>query len=121
MAIVFQVAAVVAVCQHCAVGARHIAVFVGAATVASWAPLSAPAPSASAQPCPDVEVVFARGTTEDPGVGPTGQAFVDSLRARLGTKSIGVYPVDYPATMDFPTAVDGVRDASAHVRSMVAN
>jgi hypothetical protein len=119
--LIFPVAAVAAVCQHCAVGVRHIAVFVGAATVASWAPLSAPVPSASAQPCPDVEVVFARGTTEQPGVGPTGQAFVDSLRARVGTRSIGVYPVDYPATTDFPTAIDGIRDASAHVRSTVAN
>ena len=78
-------------------------------------------PSASAQPCPDVEVVFARGTTEPPGVGPTGQAFVDSLRARLGTKSIGVYPVDYPASMEFATAVDGITDASARVESMAAN
>jgi hypothetical protein len=118
--LIFRLAVFVAVCQHCAVGARHIAVFVGAATVTSWAPLIAPVPSASAQPCPDVEVVFARGTTEE-GVGPTGQAFVDSLRARVGTKSIGVYPVDYPATTDFPTAIDGVRDASAHVRSTVAN
>ncbi|MBV8347201.1 MAG: cutinase family protein, partial [Mycolicibacterium sp.] len=100
--------------------ARHIAVFIGAATVASWASLSAPVPSASARPCPDVEVVFARGTTEDPGVGPTGQAFVDALRARVNAKSIGVYPVDYPATTDFPTALDGVNDASAHVRSMAA-
>ena len=113
-------ATVVPVCQHYAVGARRIAVFVGAATVASWAPLSAPLPSASAQPCPDVEVVFARGTTEDPGVGPTGQAFVDALRARVGPKSIGIYPVNYPATTDFPTAIDGVMDASAHVRSVAA-
>jgi len=95
-------------------------VFAGAATVASWAPLGAPVLFASAQPCPDVEVVFARGTTEDPGVGPTGQAFVDSLRARVGTRSVGVYPVDYPATTDFPTAIDGISDASAHVRSMAA-
>src|ERR1700739_2300255 len=101
--------------------ARNIAVLGGAATVTRWALLSAPVSSASAQPCPDVEVVFARGTTEDPGVGPTGQAFVDSLRARLGTKSIGVYPVDYPATLDFPTALDGIRDASAYVRSTAAN
>ena len=100
--------------------ARSIAVFAGAATVASWAPLGAPVLFASAQPCPDVEVVFARGTTEDPGVGPTGQAFVDSLRARVGTRSVGVYPVDYPATTDFPTAIDGISDASAHVRSMAA-
>jgi cutinase len=76
---------------------------------------------AHAQPCPDVDVVFARGTTEAPGVGPTGQAFVDSLRARAGTRSVEVYPVDYPATTDFPTAIDGIKDASAHVRSMVAN
>jgi hypothetical protein len=103
------------------VGAHRIAGFAGTATIAIWAPLSAPCPSASAQPCPDIEVVFARGTTEDPGVGPTGQAFVDSLRARAGTKSVGVYPVNYPATTEFPTAIDGVRDASAHLRAMVAN
>jgi hypothetical protein len=77
--------------------------------------------SASAQPCPDVEVVFARGTTEDPGVGPTGQAFVDLLRSRIGTRSMGVYPVDYPATTNFPTAISGVRDATAHVEATARN
>jgi cutinase len=91
-----------------------------AATVASCAPLIT-TPSASAQPCPDVEVVFARGTTEDPGLGPTGDAFVSSLRSRIGTKSLGIYPVDYPATMDFPTAMDGIRDASRHIESTAAN
>jgi cutinase len=116
-----RVASAVAVCQHCAVGARRFAVLVGAATAASWAPLGAPVPLAHAQPCPDVDVVFARGTTEAPGVGPTGQAFVDSLRARAGTRSVEVYPVDYPATTDFPTAIDGIKDASTHVRSMAAN
>jgi cutinase len=85
------------------------------------AALSAVVPPASAQPCPDVEVVFARGTTEDPGVGPTGQAFVDALRARAGTKSVGVYPVDYPATIDFPTALVGVRDASTHIEATAAS
>jgi len=119
--LLLPVARVVAICQHGAVRARHFAVFLGAVTLASTVLLSAPVASASTQPCPDIEVVFARGTTEDPGVGATGQAFVDSLRARVGTKSIGVYPVDYPATIDFPTAVDGISDASAHVRSMAAN
>jgi cutinase len=119
--LILSVATAVAVCQHWAVRTRHIAVVVGAVTVASWALLRAPVPSASAEPCPDVEVVFARGTTEEPGVGPTGQAFVDALRPRVGAKSIGVYPVDYPATIDFPTAVDGIYDASDHVRSMAAN
>ena len=46
---------------------------------------------------------------------------MDSLRARVGTKSIGVYPVDYPASTDFPTAIDGIRDASAHVGSTATN
>jgi cutinase len=100
---------------------RSIVVFVGVVAAAGSAPLTAPVPSASAQPCPDVEVVFARGTTEDPGVGPTGQAFVDSLRSRIGTRSMGVYPVDYPATTDFPTAISGVRDASAHVEATARN
>jgi cutinase len=80
-----------------------------------------PLPAAIAAPCPDVEVVFARGTTEEPGVGPTGQAFVDALRARLGARSMTVYPVNYPATTDFPTAVDGVRDASAHIEATARN
>jgi cutinase-like protein len=86
----------------------------------SLTPLGA-VPTASAQPCPDVEVVFARGTAEAPGLGPTGEAFVDSLRSRVGTKSLDVYPVDYPATTEFPRAMDGIRDASARVESMAAN
>ena len=65
-------------------------------------------------------MVFARGTTED-GLGPTGQAFVDSLRSRVSGRSIGVYPVNYPASTDFGTALDGIRDASAHVRSTATN
>jgi cutinase len=82
---------------------------------------SAPMPFAHAEGCPDAEVIFARGTTEDPGVGPTGQAFVDGLRARLGAKSLGVYAVDYPATTAFSTAVDGITDARAHILTTVAN
>jgi cutinase len=78
------------------------------------------APSASAEPCPDVEVVFARGTFEPPGVGGTGQAFVDALTSRLGAKSVEVYPVNYPASLDFSTAADGVIDAANKVRDVAA-
>ncbi|UXA07325.1 cutinase family protein [Mycobacterium sp. SMC-2] len=74
-------------------------------------------PSASAQ-CPDVQVVFARGTGEPPGVGPTGQAFVDSLHSRVGSRSFDVYPVNYPASDQWDTGIDGIRDAGAHVNSM---
>jgi cutinase len=78
-------------------------------------------PSASAAPCADVEVVFARATTEPPGVGGVGQAFVDSLRSQLGGKSVGVYPVNYPATEDFTTSASaGANDASTHVQSTAA-
>src|SRR5258708_7874120 len=55
-------------------------------------------PFPSADPCPDLQVVFARGTDDPPGVGPTGQAFIDSLRPRVGAKSLDVYSVNYPAT-----------------------
>ena len=68
--------------------------------------LSAPIdiPYASADPCPDVEVVFARGKTEAAGVGGIGQAFVDALRSRLGDRSVGVYAVNYPASRDFSSS-----------------
>jgi cutinase len=77
-------------------------------------------PTASAAPCPDVELVFARGTFEPPGVGGTGEAFVDSLREKLGSKSLDVYPVAYPASLDFQTAADGVIDASNKVQAVAA-
>lgn len=91
-----------------------------AAIVLTSAVLGAVIPSASAAGCPDVEAVFARGTTEAPGVGGIGQAFIDSLQSKVGPKSFGVYAVDYPASPDFPTALDGIRDAGDHVESMVA-
>src|ERR1700757_1145662 len=79
------------------------------------------APIASAQGCPDVQVLFARGTGEDPGIGPTGQAFVDNLRGRIGGKSMDVYPINYPATQEWQTGLDGIRDAGAHVESTAAS
>ncbi len=79
-------------------------------------------PVADAAPCPDVEIVFARGTTEPPGVGGIGQAFVDSLRSQLGGRSVGVYAVNYPASNDFSTSTPaGGDDMSGHVQSMAAN
>ena len=92
---------------------------IGVVATATFAPFTT-APAASAEPCPDVELVFARGTFEPPGVGGTGQAFVDSLRSKLGDKSLEVYPVQYPASLDFQTAADGVIDASNKVQSTAA-
>lgn len=75
------------------------------------------ASSAAAADCPDVEVVFARGTNEAPGVGPTGEAFVNALRPQIGDKTMNVYPVVYPATDQWATGVDGIRDASTRILS----
>lgn len=70
--------------------------------------------------CSDVEVVFARGTFESPGVGKVGDPFVAALRHRLPDRSIGVYAVDYPASLQFGRAAEGVLDASAHLRDLAA-
>ncbi|UXA09136.1 cutinase family protein [Mycobacterium sp. SMC-2] len=107
---------------------RRLPALVGlAALVAGALVSSAPSPSASAEPCPDVEVVFARGSGEPPGVGGIGGSFVDALRPQVGSRSLGVYAVNYPASTDFSnpnfpqTVVDGIRDASSHVETMAKN
>jgi cutinase len=75
--------------------------------------------TSSADDCPDIEVVFARGTSEAPGLGLPGGAFVDSLRSKVGGRSVGTYAVNYPATYDFLAAANGANDASAHVQYMI--
>jgi hypothetical protein len=108
---------------------RHLPRLLGAAVVSAGAVLcSTSIPAASAAACPDVEVVFARGTGEAPGVGGVGQSFVDALRGQLGTRSLDVYPVDYAASSDFDnrdafaqTVIDGVKNAGAHVQATAAN
>jgi hypothetical protein len=107
---------------------RRIARFLGIAILTTSALLSAPTPAASAQPCPDVEAVFARGSGEPPGVGGIGQGFVDALRSQIGNRSLNVYPVNYPASTDFTagiefaaTVVEGIRDAADHVQATAAN
>jgi cutinase len=77
-------------------------------------------PTASAAGCPDIEVVFARGTNEPPGIGVVGQALVDSLRPLVKGKKIGTYAVKYPASWNFMTAARGANDASARVQTTAA-
>jgi cutinase len=85
--------------------------------------LAAPTPkaSAAADSCASVEVVFARGTNEAPGVGATGQAFVDALNARLPGKTVDVYAVNYPASLDFGQTADGIVDASNKIQAIAAS
>jgi len=103
--------------------ACRVGLVVGAAFVAGGAMLgsSAIAPRASADPCTNVEVVFVRGTGAPPGLGLVGQAFVDSLRAKVPGKSVGAYAVDYPATLDFDgSSSEGAVNASSYVQDRVA-
>ena len=87
--------------------------------ISATAALMIPAgvPTAGAEPCPDVEVVFARGRIEPPGAGQVGEAFVNSLRARTD-QSVGFYAVDYPADIE---VIQGANDMSRHIQSMAAN
>ena len=94
------------------------AILVG--SLAAAAPWSAQA-NASDDSCASVEVVFARGTFEAPGVGATGQAFVDALNARLPGKTVDVYAVNYPASLDFGQAADGIVDASNKIETIAAS
>lgn len=87
--------------------------FLAAAAMSVGAPLIPRAWAA----CPDVEVVFARGTNEPPGVGKVGGAFIKSLRQQTN-RNVGAYGVNYPANDDFLAATDGANDASAHVQHM---
>lgn len=103
----------------------HIAHLLAAAVgTTAIALVSAPINTAPASgaPCPDIEVTFARAASEPPGVGAVGQAFVDALRPQVGGRSLGVYPVNYPAGDDFAASASaGAGDANAHVQSMAAN
>jgi cutinase len=82
---------------------------------------STPTASAADDSCASIEVVFARGTNEAPGVGATGQAFVDALNARLPGKTVDVYSVNYPASLDFGQAADGIADTSTKIETIAAS
>ncbi|OBF25079.1 cutinase family protein [Mycobacterium sp. ACS4331] len=85
------------------------------------APVLASPPVAAGAPdgCPDVELVFARGTFEPSGLGRVGDALASSLQSRLPERTVGAYAVNYPASLDFGRAAEGVADASGHIRRLV--
>jgi cutinase len=104
--------------------ARRLVRNVGVLVVAAWALLSAPIgnPTASADPCSDVAVVFARGTHQEPGLANVGQGFVDSLTSQVGGRSVDVYAVNYPANDDYHgSSSAGSADASTHIQGTVAS
>lgn len=101
----------------------RLIVTLGATVIASAAVcvFTAAAPSSAAASCPDIEVVFARGTGGS-GLGNAGTAFVESLRSKVGGRSLGTYSVNYPASFDFQkSAPVGASDAAGHVQWMADN
>lgn len=75
------------------------------------------APVVAAVSCPDVEVVFARGTSSRAGLGSVGKAFVDSLKWKLLGQKVSVYAVNYPASWNFSKSTSqGAVDANKHVQ-----
>jgi cutinase len=91
-----------------------------AAALTFIAPLLPPGVPGAAGPaaasCPQVEVVFARGRFESPGVGAIGNAFINSLESKVGGKSVGQYAVKYPADSEIDI---GANDMSRHVQNMI--
>jgi cutinase len=65
-----------------------------------------------------VEVIFARGTSEPPGVGRVGQALTDALTNQLGGRTVTSYAVNYPASYDFLNTAVGATDAAGRIATM---
>lgn len=99
--------------------ARRLAVLMTAGMAIALSPLSAPTATAAPE-CSDIEVVFARGTDEPPGIGKVGKSFVEALRPMVKGKSVSTYAVKYPATWDFMKAAIGANDMSKRIQTIVA-
>lgn len=102
---------------------RTLARFIGlgaSALVTATGLLATPAapPVASADDCPDVEVIFARGTNEPAGLGRVGDAFVDSLRQQTNL-NILPYGVNYAASKLQLHGGDGANDTIDRVKKSV--
>lgn len=88
--------------------------------IAAAAAILTAVPAIAEPACSDVEVIFARGTSEPAGIGRVGQAMVDALRPQLGGRTVSTYGVNYPATYDFLAAADGAYDATARISQLAA-
>lgn len=97
---------------------RRTSLLGAAALVLGAGVIPAPPAGADIEPCPDVEVVFARGTGEPPGLGRVGQAFVDTLAPQLGGRTLDAYAVNYPASFNFLTTAQGADDAAAKITAV---
>ncbi|UZN02850.1 cutinase family protein [Cellulomonas sp. S1-8] len=95
-----------------------------AATVAAVAALTtvttAATGAAAATACPDVELVFARGTGEAAGLGIVGRPLERALAAELPGRSVVATAVDYAASSSQASAGPGSGDMVAKVQARAA-
>ncbi|QHN36746.1 cutinase family protein [Gordonia pseudamarae] len=72
------------------------------ATILTAAATIVAAPQAQAAPCPAVQVIYARGTTEKPApLGATGQSFLGSLQAQLPGRAVAGHGIRYAASGNY--------------------
>lgn len=88
--------------------------FVAAGLLIAPSALSRTAAVASAQSCPQAELIFARGRTEAPGAGVIGNALISALRSKTD-KDIDLYTVQYPADTEIDV---GANDMSSRIQDM---
>nr|WP_218617567.1 cutinase family protein [Cryptosporangium aurantiacum] len=87
-----------------------------ATSVTGLAMTASPATAA----CADVEVVFARGSTELPGLGIVGTPLVRAIQQNLPGKTVTSYAVNYAANVSQTSAGPGATDMSNHVKQVAA-
>ncbi len=74
-------------------------------------------PIASAQSCPQAELIFARGRVEPAGAGQIGNALISALRRKTGM-NIDLYSVNYPADTEIDV---GANDMSRRIQHMIGS
>lgn len=89
-----------------------VAAFTTVATLATGA--------SAATACPDVELVFARGTGEAAGLGIVGRPLERALAAELPSRTVVATAVDYAASSSQASAGPGSGDMVAKVRARAA-
>ncbi|GHF86619.1 cutinase [Amycolatopsis bartoniae] len=96
-------------------------------TVAAAAALTAVALPATATAavtpqatCSSLEVVFARGSGELPGLGVVGTPLVSGVQSAVGSSSVSSYAVNYAASYDQTSAGPGATDMSNHITTTAA-
>lgn len=90
------------------------AVIVSAIAAVFAVPATSPA-DAAVFPCPDVEVIFARGSAEPPGMGDTGNVFFGTLRDRLSPLVVEPYAVGYDSSGTFAASAGGITDFRSRI------